>query len=124
MITVVDIMSYHVIFQLYISYHSFLGIHSLASLLWVMLYFQISDKMLSTEFVYLICQDRRSGRVVTLEDNRFKLMSVAQAAQIEPSMFSTFVNTVKNLLSLSNDTPPEPISQPSDTYSGGKSKYD
>ena len=34
---------------------------------------EISDKMLSNEFLYVICQDMQSGRVITLVDDRDKL---------------------------------------------------
>ena len=34
---------------------------------------EVSDRMLNTEFVYLIVQDVRSGRVITLQDNRERL---------------------------------------------------
>jgi hypothetical protein len=34
---------------------------------------EVSDKMASNEFVYVICQDMRTGRVVTIQDNRARL---------------------------------------------------
>lgn len=34
---------------------------------------EVSNKMSDNEYVYLICQDMRSGRVVTVEDNRSRL---------------------------------------------------
>jgi hypothetical protein len=36
---------------------------------------QVSDKMADNEYVYLICQDMRTGKVVTIEDNRARLDS-------------------------------------------------
>ena len=43
---------------------------------------EVSDKMANTEFVYLIVQDVRTGRVVTLHDNRARL-----EAQFEEGMY-------------------------------------
>jgi hypothetical protein len=40
---------------------------------------EVSDKMLNTEFVYLIVQDTKTGRVMTIHDNRARLE--AQAAE-------------------------------------------
>lgn len=34
--------------------------------------------MADNEYVYLICQDRRTGRVITIEDNRDRLLAAAQ----------------------------------------------
>jgi hypothetical protein len=36
--------------------------------------------MPDNEYVYLICQDKRTGRVVTIEDNRDRLLAIAQGA--------------------------------------------
>jgi hypothetical protein len=34
---------------------------------------QVSDRMPDNEYVYLICQSARTGRVATVEDNRDRL---------------------------------------------------
>ena len=39
----------------------------------VLVWAEVSDKMPSNEYVYLIAQDMRSGKVVTIEDNRERL---------------------------------------------------
>jgi len=45
----------------------------------VMVWAEVSDQMASNEFVYLIIQCRRTGRVVTIQDNRDRLASEAKA---------------------------------------------
>lgn len=39
----------------------------------VLVWAEVSDKMPSNEYVYLIAQDMRNGKVVTIEDNRDRL---------------------------------------------------
>lgn len=39
----------------------------------VLVWAEVSDRMSDTEYVYLICQNTRTGRVLTLEDNRDQL---------------------------------------------------
>jgi hypothetical protein len=34
---------------------------------------EVSNKMADSEYVYLICQDMRTGKVVTIQDNRARL---------------------------------------------------
>lgn len=38
-----------------------------------MVWAEVSNKMSDNEYVYLICQDMRTGRVITIEDNRDRL---------------------------------------------------
>ncbi len=93
--------------------------------------------MLSTEFVYLICQDKRTNRVVTLEDNRFKLMSAPPTPQNEfKSSLNEAWNTIVNLFSITKDNTPPAVSNDTsikedgilvdsyNTNTSSKSKYD
>lgn len=39
----------------------------------VMVWAEVSDMIPDNEYVYLICQDMRTGRVITIQDNRERL---------------------------------------------------
>lgn len=48
----------------------------------VMVWAEVSDKMASNEYVYLICQDMRTKRVITVEDNRARLETEMEVASM------------------------------------------
>jgi hypothetical protein len=48
----------------------------------VMVWAEVSDKMPHNEYVYLICQDMRTRRVLTVEDNRARLETEMEVASI------------------------------------------
>ena len=48
----------------------------------VMVWAEISESMPSNEYVYLICQDMRTRRVITIEDNRARLESEMEMASV------------------------------------------
>ena len=53
---------------------------------------QVSNKMPNGEYVFLICQDKRTRRVITIEDNRDRLEAEKLAAGPKsPSMYDQFV---------------------------------
>jgi len=52
---------------------------------------EVSDKMLLNEFVYIICQDMQTGRVITIVDDREKL-------RVENTMFSDSSRNFMNAL--------------------------
>ena len=37
------------------------------------LFLQVSDQMASNEYVYIVCQNMKNGRVITIVDNRDQL---------------------------------------------------
>jgi len=45
----------------------------------VQVWAEVSSKMAANEFVYVVCQNIRTGRVLTIEDNRDRL----EAEQLE-----------------------------------------
>jgi len=49
----------------------------------VAVYAEVSNRSPSKEFVYLICQDSRTGRVITIEDNRARIALEASAPSSE-----------------------------------------
>lgn len=55
---------------------------------------EVSDKMLNTEFVYLIVQDVRTGRVMTIHDNRARL----EAQMAENSTAGEGDNVIASLM--------------------------
>ena len=44
---------------------------------------EVSDKMESNEYVYIICKDAKTGRVVTIQDNRDRLMAEMAMPTVE-----------------------------------------
>lgn len=65
----------------------------------VMVWAEVSDQMASNEFVYLIIQCRRTGRVVTIQDNRERLAAEAQAKKTDmPDSAPGMDDALKKLL--------------------------
>ena len=54
---------------------------------------EVSDKMASNEFVYIICQDMKTGRIITIEDNRSRL-----DAEMASGGSSESTNAIQRLL--------------------------
>ena len=61
----------------------------------------------SEEFAYLICQDRRTGRVLTVQDNRSRLDEMAASGKlvINESLSSRATKMITGLI---GGAPPEP----------------
>jgi hypothetical protein len=58
---------------------------------------EISDKMAHNEYVFLICQDRRSRKVITIEDNRDRLEVEKLASRSQPdSALTSAWKTIKS----------------------------
>lgn len=75
----------------------------------VMVWAEMADTFAesSDEFAYLICQDRRSGRVLTVQDNRSRLDELAANGKlvINESLVSKMT---KMITGLTGGVPPEP----------------
>ena len=57
---------------------------------------EVSDKLPDNQYVYLICQDKRTGRVVTVEDNRDRMDSlIAQQAEAGQSALAALSGLFK-----------------------------
>lgn len=62
----------------------------------VIVWAEVSDNLEKPDLVYLICQDKRSGRVITIQDNRAILESRASAGNKDKD------NTIAKLLGVFN----------------------
>jgi len=60
---------------------------------------EISDEMPDNEYVYIVCQNARSGRVLTVVDNREELAAGFYAKKNEDSVFRNVKNQFSNLFS-------------------------
>jgi len=65
-----------------------------------LVYAEVSDNLPEGEkFVYLICQDRRTGRVVTVVDNRDRIEELSIAnANLEPSSLEKLKSSITGLV--------------------------
>ena len=64
----------------------------------VLVWAEVSDKMPPHEYVYLICQDIRSKRILTIEDNRVRLEQEMELSTIGNNNPTTGDNEAKNAL--------------------------
>ena len=77
----------------------------------IIVYAEMADTFANSndEFAYLIAQDRRTGRVLTVQDNRSRIDEMAATGMLEihETMSAKFSKMVGNLTG-GDSTPPEP----------------